>query len=380
MIYLDNAATTGLKPQEVEQAVLNALKKYSANPGRSGHMAAQRCGEFVYSVREKVASFFGASPEQVIFTQNCTESANFVIKGVLAEGDHVIISSMEHNAVARPIHTLKRRGVIEYDIAEVILGDSEATARSFERLIKPNTKLIVCTNASNVTGEIFPIEEIAKICKKNDILFAVDAAQTAGILPINMEESGIDFLFVAPHKGLYAPMGTGILIARKPIEKTIIEGGTGSFSNMLLQPEDLPERFESGTLNVPGIAGISAGIDFIRNRGIDNIFKHETALCERLIMGLKSINGITVYRLPNARYAPVVSFNFDGLMSMEAADFLSKKGIALRAGLHCAPLAHLTIGTSQNGTVRASPAAFNKFSDIGALVRASQSIKTQKNF
>ncbi len=377
MIYLDNAATTGHKPIAVRKAVAEALEKYSANPGRSGHAAAQRTGEFVYKTREKVAMLFGANPENIVFTQNCTQAANFVIKGVLEEGDHAIISSMEHNAIARPVHTLKAKGIIDYDIAQVIIGDGDSTARSFERLLRPETKLIICTHISNVTGEILPIEKIASICKQHNILFAVDAAQSAGIIPINMEEMGIDFLFVAPHKGLYAPMGTGILIARKPIKNTIIEGGTGSFSNLLLQPDDMPERFESGTLNLPGIAGVSAGIDFIQKNGINRIFEYEKKLTKMLVESLKNISGVALYS--DAGNAPVVSFNMKGLPSMETAEKLAQKGIAIRAGLHCAPLAHLTIGTAESGTVRVCPSIFNRESEIFMLIRAIKEINLGKN-
>ncbi|MBE6766913.1 MAG: aminotransferase class V-fold PLP-dependent enzyme [Ruminococcaceae bacterium] len=381
MIYLDNAATTGVKPLGVKKAVANAINNLSANPGRSGHMVAQRAGEAIYKTRQQVADLFSSGSQSVVFTPNCTQAINYVIKGVLQEGDHVIISSMEHNAVARPIHRLKTDGVIDYDIAQVIMGDSEATIRSFERLIRPNTKLIISLHGSNVTGELMPIKELAKCCRDRGILFAVDAAQTAGVIPINMREIGIDFLFIAPHKGLYAPMGTGILIAEKPIEKTIIEGGTGSYSNLLSQPDELPDRLESGTVNLPGIMGISAGIDFLNNVGIDKIYSHEKQFCRVLCDELKSISGVSVFSaLAEAELgAPVVSFNIDGLTSMETAELLSKKGIAVRAGLHCAPLAHLTIGTADIGTVRVSPSYFNKHSDIFLLKRAIFDIKKAKN-
>ena len=258
MIYFDNAATTGIKPPSVVAAVKYALENLSANPGRSGHQASAKAAELVYKAREKVALFFGAEgAENVVFTLNCTHSANCILKGVLRRGDHVVVSSMEHNAVVRP---LVKTGV-SYSVAKVSLTDDGETLKSFAQSIKPNTRLIFCTGASNVTGKILRIQRIGELCRKRGILFAVDAAQTAGVLPIDMQKQNIDFLCVAPHKGLYAPMGTGILIARKNIINTVLEGGTGTNSLELKQPPDLPERLESGTLNLPGIAGISAGME-----------------------------------------------------------------------------------------------------------------------
>ncbi len=377
MIYFDNAATTGKKPQAVLNAVTTAMQKLSANPGRSGHEMAQKAGETVYKTREKVAKMFGTEPTNVVFTQNCTQSLNFVIKGVLKPGDHVIISSLEHNAVARPVYKMLGDGLIELDVAQVILGDSEATVRSFRRLIKKNTKMIICTHASNVTGEILPIKEIALLCKENGIIFTVDAAQTAGVMPIDMGNMGIDYLCIAPHKGLYSPMGIGILCAHRPIESTIIEGGTGSHSNMLAQPLDMPERFESGTVNLPGIAGVSAGIDFVNNFGLEKIYSHELMLYKTIFEGISKIPGVSVYSgMPQkGKTAPVFSFNIDGITSMEVASMLSKKGIASRAGLHCAPLAHLTLGTIDTGTVRVSPSVFNNKNEVYALINAVKSIK-----
>lgn len=381
LVYLDNAATTGQKPPTVRRAVADALINFSANPGRSGHAFAQRAGEMVYKTREKTAKFFGAETGEVIFTQNCTHSINMAIKGSLMRGDHVIISSMEHNAVIRPIHTLKNNEIINYDIAQVIHGDDDATVRSFERLINEKTRMIICVHGSNVTGEILPIKRIGEICKKRNITFVVDAAQTAGIIPIDCKESGIDFLCIAPHKGLYSPMGLGVLIARKPVLRTITEGGTGSYSNLLVQPEDLPDRLESGTINLPGIAGLSAGIDFIKNTGIERIYKHETELCNMLADLLKKDSNFTLYGTieKTGFFAPVVSFNLEGFTSMEVADFLSKDGVAVRAGLHCSPLAHQSIGTLESGTVRVSPSFFNTKSDIYALSHALNSIKKRKN-
>ncbi len=370
MIYLDNAATTGKKPAGVLSAVQHALQEYSANPGRGGHHASIAAAEIVYKTRQKLARMFGASGENgVIFTASCTAALNMVLKGVLQKGDGLIISSMEHNSVARPAETMRRMGV-DVSVAEVIFSDPEATVRSFERAIKPNTRMILCTHASNVTGEVLPIREIGALCKEKGILFAVDAAQTAGVLPINMSEMQIDYLCLAPHKGLYAPMGLGVLIAEAPILYPLIEGGTGVQSASLRQPEEYPERLESGTLNLPAIAGLSAGIDFVKQKGIKQMYEAELRLTRRLYHGLSTISGAMVYTpLPTVdRFVPVLSFNIRGLESSEVAERLNQYKIAVRAGLHCSPLAHKRLGTIESGTVRVSPSVFNSNQDITVLL------------
>ena len=376
MIYLDNAATTGHKPESVVHAVSEAITVLSANPGRGGYETSQMASKKVYECRKKIAEMFGAyGPEKVVFTPNCTAALNYVIKGVLKPGDHTIVSCLEHNAVARPMHKMAQHGV-KVDYAEVIFDDSEATVRSFERLILPETKLIVCTHASNVTGHILPIREIGELCRKKGILFAVDAAQTAGIVPINMQLMNIDYLCVAPHKGLYAPMGTGLLIANSDIPDTIIEGGTGTISASYFQPTDLPERMESGTLNLPGIAGIYSGAEFVNRRGIENIYKYEMLLAKKFYSGLKLIPGVTVYTPPPVMYqsVPTVSFNIIGLDSTTVANKLGDAGIAVRAGLHCAPMAHKRIGTLETGTVRICISVFNTEQDIRMTLMAIKKI------
>ncbi len=380
MIYLDNAATTGTKPENVKNAVMMALKELSANPGRGGYFTSRRCSEMIYNCRKKVAEFFGAENEtQVVFTPNCTTSLNIVLKGVLKPSDHFIISSYEHNAVTRPAQKLMDLG-ISCDVAEVQPGDDDACVRAFERLIKRNTRLIVCTHASNVTGEVFPIKEIGALCAEKGVLFAVDAAQTAGILPINMAEDNIDFLCIAPHKGLYAPMGTGILIARRPIPKTLIEGGTGTESVNQNQPPDLPERFESGTVNAAGIAGISAGIDFVTKKGLSSVYSHELALAQRFYKGIATMGGTTLYTKPPAKggFVPTVSFNLRGVPSEKTAELLGEQGIAVRAGLHCAPFAHKRIGTLDSGTVRVCFSVFNSVADVDKTLAILKNIKNSQ--
>ena len=374
MIYFDNAATTGKKPTEVIRAVDGALRELSANPGRSGHNASLKTADAVYSVREKTAEFFGASgAENVVFTLNCTHSINCVIKGVLKKGEHAVTSSLEHNSVMRPL--IKEE--IPFDTAYVSLADDSLTLREFERKIRPNTRLVICTGASNVLGKTLPIAEIGALCRERGVLFAVDAAQIAGVMPINMRQMNIDYLCVAPHKGLYAPMGIGVLICEKPIENTIIEGGTGTNSAELVQPEGLPERLESGTVNVPEIMGLSAGIDYVKGVGIKKIYSHEMKLIRYLYKELSKNDRVQLYtREPkDGLYAPVLSFNVYGKTSAEVSQYLNGKGIAVRGGLHCAPSAHRQIGTLDIGAVRVSVAAFNTPAEITSLIKAIKQIK-----
>ncbi len=375
MIYFDNAATTGKKPQTVVKAVDEALKNLSANPGRSGHELSSKAAENVYKVREKVAQFFGASgAENVVFTLNCTHSINCVLKGVINKGDHIIVSSLEHNAVMRPLKKIKA----SFDMARVSFDNDNDTLMEFKKKIRPNTKLILCTGASNVFGKILPIKEIGKLCLEKGIYFAVDAAQTAGVLPINMKEMNIDYLCVASHKGLYAPMGTGILICEKPIENTIIEGGTGTNSLELFQPPFLPERLESGTVNVSGIMGIGAGVDYVNQIGIKKIYEHEMRLTSLLYKGLQNNPEIILYT-PEPKlysYAPVLSFNFKGVDSGETALALSREGIAVRGGIQCSPMAHKQTGTENTGTVRVSFGTFNNETEVQKLLY----VLNNKNF
>ncbi len=368
MIYFDNAATTGKKPQAVIDTVTKSLKEYCANPGRSGHSLSVKTADAVYKVREKIASFFGASgPEKVIFTLNCTHSINCVLKGILGKGDHIIVSSFEHNAVIRPIIKLG----VNYSVADVSLTDDEQTLENFKDKIKPNTRMIFCTGASNVFGKMLPISQIGKLCRERGILFGVDAAQIAGITPLNMQEMCLDFLCIAPHKGLYAPMGCGVLICEKNIPKTVLEGGTGTNSSELVQPEFMPEKHESGTLNVPIILGIGAAIDYVNKVGVDKIYTHELGLAKAVYSSFKRNDNVILYTPEplSGSYAPVISFNYKGVDSAKTSQILSDFGVATRGGLHCAPIAHNYMGTSKSGTVRLSFGAFNTNSEVNSFLR-----------
>ena len=373
MIYFDNAATTGKKPQNVILAVNTALTKFCANPGRSGHAISLSAAEQIYKARVTVAKFFGVqNAESVIFTANCTESLNFVVKGVLKAGDTVLVSDLEHNAVMRPLTALG----VNYDTFETSLVDDEKTVENFKNKLIKKPKMVICTAASNVLGKKLPIEEMGKICRKQGILFCVDAAQSAGIEEINCDKMGIDFLCIAAHKGLYAPMGLGILIANAPIEKTIIEGGTGTDSINFSQPEALPERFESGTVNLPAIMGASAGIDFIKSVGRERIRKRENDIIEYICKGLMNNKNAVLYTpfFDEKLYVPVLSFNLKNKNSLETAKLLNERGIAVRAGLHCAPTAHKKIGTEGIGTVRISPSFYNNISQADYLLKTLKKI------
>lgn len=375
LIYFDNAATSGKKPQNVINAVNLALKNYSVNIGRGGYKEAVKASEAVFNVREKVSDYFHASgPQNVVFTASCTQSINCVLKGVLKRGDHVVVSSLEHNAVMRPLVKLKN----PFSVAEVSFTDDETTLNNFKRAVKPNTKLIFCTAASNVAGKVLPIEKIGKFCKERGILFGVDAAQGAGVLPIDMKKMKIDFLCIAAHKGLFSPMGIGILICEKNIPETLIEGGTGTNSLDFFQPDVLPERLESGTLNLPAIFGIGAGIDFLKQKGMENLYTHEMKLTQDLYRKLSNNPKIVLYTpFPQKNmFAPVLCFNVKNIPSEKTANHLAKNNIAVRGGYHCAPTAHKQMRTLESGAVRASFSFFNTEKEISVFSQVLSKIKT----
>lgn len=370
MIYFDNSATTSPKPLIVRNAVMRALNHNSVNPGRGGYKASLDTSQMIYNVRQKLSDYFNAdSADNVIFTKNCTESINIAMQGVIKPEKHFIISSLEHNAVYRTAAELKRRGA-DYDIADVS-DDDDITLQNFERLVFPETKAIICLHASNVTGRILPIERIGALCKRHSLIFIVDAAQTAGVLPIDVKLSNIDCLCIAPHKGLYAPMGTGVLISNELLDPLIF-GGTGSNSISDSQPDFTPDKYESGTLNVPGICGIGAGIDFLRQNG--SIAQRERRLAKFIDSELRKINGVSVYSKADVQHVPIVTFNISGIPSEQTAKLLAKRNIAVRAGLHCAPLAHKSIGTLQSGAVRAAPGAFTTMNDAKMLISTIKNI------
>jgi cysteine desulfurase family protein len=373
MIYLDNAATTYPKPAAVLNAVNYALKNYGANPGRAGHSMSMAAAEEIYRCRTAASDFFKApGPECIAFTLNCTHAMNYVLKGLLKPGDHVVTSCLEHNAVMRPLKALSEKG-ITFTSAMVYPGDNDATVNSFRKALQANTTLIVCTHASNVLGVRLPIERIAALGHEYGVPIVVDCAQTAGVLPINMEENHFDYLCIAGHKGLYGPMGTGMLITPNGSSlATIIEGGTGTSSAELAQPMTMPDRMESGTQNMSGIAGIRAGIQFVKTRTVESIYQHEMMLIQQLYKNLSGIKGVKLYtQEPSAPYfAPVLSFNVSDQPSEVVAQKLNAKGIAVRAGLHCAPAAHEFMGTLGQGAVRVCPSIFSNLNEIRSFTLA----------
>lgn len=369
MIYFDNAATTYPKPPSVIAAMSRALVKYGANPGRAGHAMSLETAEAVYDAREKCADLFGAQVENTVFMPNCTFALNTAIKGVLTENSHAVISDIEHNAVLRPLYALSKSSGISY--TQAVTGDDDSTVREFERCINRRTKAVICTLAGNVTGRIMPVKRIAEICRRNGICFIVDAAQGAGVLPIKLSD-GINIICAAGHKGLYGPMGTGLLVTDGKYRlKTLIEGGTGSLSKELAQPDFLPDRFESGTINTAGAISLGAGVDFVNAKGIDNIRAHENALCRRFFDGVSKLPTVKLYSSDfDERYAPVIPFNIGDLPAEKTSQLLSDAGFALRGGFHCAFPAHKKIGTADTGAVRFSPSVFNTMQEVNALVRA----------
>ncbi len=359
MIYFDNSATTNPKPVTVLSASNSGMKNYSFNSGRGGYRQSVLTSDKIYDVREKISALISFPPQNIAFTLNCTHALNMAIKGSVKRGDHIIISPLEHNAVSRPVDTLARKGLVTYDIAKFSF-DREELVNNFKKLIRSNTSLIICMHASNVFGYTFPIREIGGLCRENNIRFIVDGAQTLGIMPISSQDN-VDVLCAPGHKGLYGPMGTGFMAVNDDIDiDTIIEGGTGSSSMNLNQPDFLPDRFESGTLNNSGIIGLGAGVDFVMKRGIDRIYNHELNLVEMLYKEMEKNSRVTFYT-PFPRkfdYAPIFSFNYADYPSEKTAELLANRGIAVRAGLHCAPLAHRAFNTIDRGTVRVSPSVF----------------------
>ena len=369
MIYFDNAATTYPKPPAVIAAMSRALVKYGANPGRAGHAMSLETADAVYSAREKCAEMFGARVENTVFMPNCTFALNTAIKGVMTENSHAVTSDIEHNAVLRPLYALSKSSGVSYSFART--GTDDETAENFGQLINRRTRAVICTLAGNVTGRIMPVTRIAEICARHGICFIVDAAQGAGVLPIKLSD-GVNIICAAGHKGLYGPMGTGLLVTDgKFTLKTLVEGGTGSLSKEPEQPSFLPDRFESGTINTAGAISLGAGVDFVRSRGMNNIREHENELCRRFFAGMKKNPAVTLYSDDfDDRFVPVVPFNIADLPSEQASALLSNAGFALRGGLHCAYPAHRKIGTADRGAVRFSPSAFSTPTEVNALIRA----------
>ncbi len=358
-VYLDNAATTRYKPKSVIEEMTEFMKNINCSPGRGGYQCAMEAGREIMKARFILTEFFNAGePENVIFTKNVTESLNYLIKGILTKNDHVITTSLEHNAVLRPLNQLEENNIIEVSYVE---ADKKGILNHelIEKEIKENTKLILINHASNVTGTILPIQEIGKIAEKHGLFYAIDTAQTAGILDIDFTELNLDFLGFTGHKSLLGPQGIGgMILSDEMAEKmeSLITGGSGSLSESVKQPDFLPDKFESGTLNTPGVIGLKAGIEYINSVGIKAIHNHEIKLLENFLNGISDINKINVLgSLDIENKVPTVPLTVQGYDLGDLGFKLAEEyGIMVRSGLHCAPLAHKTIGTFPQGTLRFS--------------------------
>mgnify|MGYP001042929005 FL=1 len=375
MIYLDNAATTWPKLPEVLKAMTEVLERAGGNPGRSGHRLSIAGARVIYDTREEIARFFGISdPLRVIFTANATYAINLVLRGILKPGDHVVTSSIEHNAVMRPLRSLEKQGV-RLSIVPCA-PDGSLDARNLEKEIDATTKLVVLTHASNVVGTLLPVNEIASIAHQSGALLFVDAAQTAGVIPIDMPAMGIDLLAFTGHKELQGPPGSGGLVIADNVDVSQIEplvrGGTGSHSDLEEQPDDLPDKFESGTANLVGIAGLGAGLKWVKDKGIGEIRNHLKKLSQTLIDGLSALPKVKIYgTLDPESSVAIISFTVSGKQVSEIGLTLDEEyEVLTRVGLHCAPAVHKTIGSFPEGTVRLSPGVFTTMGDIQKAIKA----------
>jgi len=379
MIYLDNAATSYPKPKKVGLAMLDFLEKIGASPGRSAHRLSQEAGRLVYQTRENLAKLFNIDdPLRIVFTMNVTEALNLALQGLLVSGEQVITSSMEHNSVMRPLRELERNG-IEVEVIPCS-PQGKLDPEDIKKRIRKNTKLIVLNHGSNVIGSISPISEVGDLAREYGVLFLVDAAQTAGCYPLDMKRDKIDLLAFTGHKALFGPPGTGGLILGERVEvKKLIplkRGGTGSWSEFEEQPDFLPDKYESGTLNAVGLVGLNEGVKFILQEGLEKIRKYELQLTQRLIDGLKEIPGIIIYGEDQIKNRiAVVSFNIRNRLPSEIGLKLDEEyGIMCRVGLHCTPVTHKTIGTFPGGTIRFSLSYFNKIEEIEQTVEGVKKI------
>ncbi len=374
MIYLDNAATSWPKPEAVTDAMAGFLRERGANPGRSGHRLSVEAGRVVYQARERIARLVALDdPLSVAFAKNATEAINVALRGVLTPGDHVITSTMEHNSVARPLRFLETQGVLVTRVA--CAADGTLDPGDVKKALSEKTRLIVLNHASNVVGTLCPIAEIGRLAVERGFLFCVDAAQSAGAVPIDMNAMHIDLLAFTGHKALYGPQGTGGLCVGERARgrlRPLLHGGTGSASDSDAHPEFLPDRLEAGTLNAVGLAGLAAGVSHVEARGLAAVRAEEQALTGQLIEGLRAIPRIRVFGpCDPGRQMAVVLFNVDGWSCSEVASALEESvEVCCRAGLHCAPLAHRQIGTFPDGAVRFSLGLFNDKAEIATVLEA----------
>lgn len=370
-VYFDNAATSYPKPPGVLRAVEEALAFYGGNPGHGGHRMAMQAAAKLYEARAEAARFFGAEPENLVFTPGCTYALNQAIRGVMAGGGRILVSMYDHNASLRPAAALEQEGVCQVGYFPVYEGDPGRTVQGLRERWTGDTRAVVCTHASNVTGYILPVKEIGELAHRYGARMILDAAQTAGVIPADLCSTGADILCAAGHKGLLGPMGTGVMALRDGVKlPPLTQGGTGVYSLDLAMPEESPERYEAGTLNFPGFWGLAAGIRTVRRRGIRNIYRQEAALAGRFAAGLGRISRLQMagqgFRM--GEYVPVVSFTAAGWDASELAELLSAHGFMLRGGYHCAGKIHTLLGTEKTGTVRFSCGAGNTAGQVDGLL------------
>ena len=371
MIYLDSAATSYQKPPQVSLAVQRAFREMSS-PGRGGYRSAAAAERAAFACRTMAEEMFRVGgTERIIFTLNATHALNIAIKTLVPRGGRAVISSFEHNAVTRPLTAIGA----EIAVARAPLFEPEQMLNAFRKALRAPTDAVICTHASNVFGYILPITEIAQLCRQKGVPLIVDASQTAGILPIDMQSLGAAFIAMPGHKGLYGPQGTGMLLCGDILPEPLIEGGTGSESLRQEMPDFLPDRLEPGTPNMPGIAGLAAGMRFVLETGLERIYRHETKLINLTREKILQIPKIQCFSTENGKnQLGVLSFTAENYDSPELASALADRGIAVRGGLHCAPFAHETAGTLPDGTVRVSVSAFNRSGDIAALAQTLEKL------
>ena len=380
IVYFDNAATTFPKPQSVLYSAYECMSEYCGNSGRGSHPIAMMSAEKVFEARESVADFFGSSPENVVFTLNTTYALNMAIKGVMSGGGHMLISNLEHNSVLRPAARMARDNVLRYDIFKAYDKHKTLTAKeiigNIISKLRKDTKMLTCIHSSNICSYSLPIREIGEFCRRHGILFCVDAAQSAGHLPINMEKDCIDILCLPAHKGLYSPQGCGIMIMRKGLPRlsTLAEGGNGVNSLELSMGNESPERYEGGTLCTPAIAGLVSGIEFIRGFGLHTIQNHERKLWRQTYDFLSSIKDLTIY---DDTEGSVLLFNINGIPADNVGAMLSDRGFCLRTGYHCSPLAHKALETADGGAVRVGFGIFNTEKEVDILCTSIRNIADQ---
>lgn len=378
MIYLDNAATSFPKPQSVLREVNRCLSSYCGNPGRGAHLLSRKAAEAIYETRVAVAELFGSDkPENVFFTYNDTYALNMVIKGLLKKGDHVIISDMEHNSVFRPIHLMASKGTISYSVFDSMCGESnrstEKICDNIRKLIRPNTRMLIVSHISNICSAELPIKEIGELCRSRKILFVVDAAQSAGHLPIDIGSMHIDALCAPGHKALYGIQGTGFVLLREGITlDTLLEGGSGVNSLIPDMPDFSPERYETGTVSTPAIVSLREGIRFVNDTGLKAIHEHECLLYRKLYSMLSELPKVEIYA-PKYEGSTLL-FNIKGISSEKIGSELDRKGFCLRSGYHCSPLGHRRLGTPEGGAVRVSFGVFNTQREIDELYYTIRSI------